>query len=48
MNIPHDHRSLKRIPLFHRTREITGLGHHQKILKPAKLNHAPRFDAGRA
>jgi hypothetical protein len=30
MNIPHDHRSLKRIPLFHRTREITGLGHHQK------------------
>jgi hypothetical protein len=30
MNIPHDHRSLKRIPLFHRTREITVLGHHQK------------------
>jgi hypothetical protein len=46
MNIPHEHRSLKRIPLFHRTREITGLGHIKK-LKPAKLHHAPRFAADR-
>jgi hypothetical protein len=38
---------LRRISFLGGAGKIAGLGHHQKILKPAKLHHAPRFDADR-
>src|SRR4029450_12121275 len=44
---PSAERRLRRVSFLGGAREIAGLGHHQKILKPAKLHHAPRFDAGR-
>src|SRR5207245_10259482 len=36
-----------RVSFLNGARKIAGFGHHQKILKPAKLHHAPRFAAGR-
>jgi hypothetical protein len=44
---PSAERRLRRVSFLGGARKIAGLGHHQKILKPAKLHHAPRFDAGR-
>src|SRR5207247_5249346 len=40
-------RGLRRVSFLGGSRKIAGFGHHQKILKPAKLHHAPRFAAGR-
>src|SRR6187397_377633 len=44
---PSAERRLRRVSLLGGARKVAGLGHHQKILKPAKLHHALRFDAGR-